>query len=175
MKKLLIAFLIILSTGCKNTESAVVFTSEALQQEIFDPEGNQTTVGEAISQFKGNKIVIDLWASWCRDCIVSMPEIAQLQQKYPEVKFLFFSVDDKQENWLYALESHMYPNNVKGEQYFFNTGWKRPKSPDSKENNFIKFAKLDWIPRYMVLDANGKIINFYAKSVDDPHFLEALK
>lgn len=175
MKKIFFLLCVMLLAGCKSKEYAVTFTSEALNQKVFDPEGNPTTVGKALEQFKGNKVVIDLWASWCRDCIASMPKIAQLQQKYPEVKFLFLSVDDKQENWLYALESQMYPNNLKGEQYFFDTGWKRPKSPDAKENAFITFVKLDWIPRYMVLDADGNIIHFYAKSVDDAQFLEALK
>ena len=30
---------------------------------------------------QGKKILIDIWASWCRDCVVTLPELKKLQQE----------------------------------------------------------------------------------------------
>lgn len=191
MKKILILSCVLLSlnackqaTQNKNTEEAVTqemaaeptaFSKEALAQKVYDVDGNESTVEAVIAQHKGNKVVLDIWASWCRDCIAAMPETAKLQAANPELKFVFLSVDVKEENWKNGIEQYINANNVKGDQYFFNTGWKRPKKDEGVENDFIKFAKLDWIPRYMVLDESGNIICYYAKSTKDDNFVKALE
>lgn len=176
MKKIFVFICIsFVFTTCKQTNLKEKFTPEALEQKIYALNGSQTSVGEVIARHKGNKIVIDIWASWCKDCIAAMPEIAKLQTQYPNVKFIFFSVDLKEDNWKNGVEKYINNNNIQGEQYFFNTGWKRPKKDEGVENDFIKFAKLDWIPRYMVLDENGEIICYYAKSTTEDSFIEALK
>jgi hypothetical protein len=33
-------------------------------------EGRKVTFGQMLETYKGKKIVIDIWGSWCRDCIV---------------------------------------------------------------------------------------------------------
>lgn len=35
------------------------------------------------------------------------------------------------------------------------------------ESAFTQYIELDWIPRYMVLDEDGKIKQYYAKSIDE--------
>lgn len=47
--------------------------------------------------FKGRKILIDFWASWCEPCIAMFPEINKLKEKFEDgdktLKILSISVD----------------------------------------------------------------------------------
>ncbi|MCB9675106.1 MAG: redoxin family protein [Alphaproteobacteria bacterium] len=47
-----------------------------------------------LSEVKG-PAVVDVWATWCRPCIEALPEVERLAGKYPNVRFLAVSVDDK--------------------------------------------------------------------------------
>ena len=42
--------------------------------------------GKAIqsTQFKGNVLVLDFWATWCGPCIAEIPELNRLQEKYAD-------------------------------------------------------------------------------------------
>lgn len=102
-----------------------------------------------------------MWASWCMDCVKSLPNVAQFQKEYPEVKFIFLSVDDTEENWKNGIAKYMDRFDIKGEQYFFNTGWSKEGN-----NNFINYIGLDWIPRYMLIDEEGDIAVYYAKKIN---------
>lgn len=170
MKKIVVLFAVVALWSCQEKKEVMTFTPEALAQKVYDVDGKETTVGDAIAKHKGSKVVLDIWASWCKDCVASMPETEAVQAKYPDVKFIMISVDDEEQKWKYGIEKYVNPNHVKADQYFFNTGWKK-----AKNNEFIKFIKLDWIPRYLVLDENGKIINYYAKTVKEEAFIEAIQ
>ena len=47
--------------------------------------------------FKGKKILVDFWASWCEPCIAMFPEINKLKEKFEDgdktLKILSISVD----------------------------------------------------------------------------------
>lgn len=137
------------------------FDQGALSQEVFDLDMQKSNIQSIIKLHKGKKIMIELWASWCADCIKSMPDVAQFQRENPEIQFIFLSVDDDEIAWKTGISKYMEKFNIKGEQYFFNTGWEK-----NGNNAFIEFAGLDWIPRYMLLDENGKILVYYAKKIN---------
>ena len=44
-----------------------------------------------------------------------------------------------------------------------------------KTGEFVDFINLSWIPRYMVIDAQGKITLFKATSASDSAIVAALK
>lgn len=60
-------------------------------QSFLDPSGKSVTVAD----FKGQVVVLNLWASWCAPCKVEMPTLAKLQAAYQTqpVKVLAVSVD----------------------------------------------------------------------------------
>ena len=39
-------------------------------------------------------VVIDFWATWCKPCLASMPELDKLTRKHPNVRVLAVNVDD---------------------------------------------------------------------------------
>lgn len=58
----------------------------------------KSITGERISlkDFKGNIVLVDFWATWCGPCLMTIPELVNLQDKYRDrgVVILGVSVDD---------------------------------------------------------------------------------
>lgn len=46
------------------------------------PLTNMQGVQQNLSQYKGNIIVLNFWATWCPPCREEMPELSQLQLEY---------------------------------------------------------------------------------------------
>jgi hypothetical protein len=92
-----------------------------------------------------------------------LPKVKKLQGQFPEVIFLFLSVDTKTTSWKYGIEKY----NIKGEHYNLPNGMKK--------GELVNFLNLGWIPRYLVLDENGKILLFKATDAADKKIKEALK
>ena len=51
---------------------------------------------KSLSDYRGNVVMINIWATWCKPCIVEMPSIEQLHQSYSSrgLKIIAVSVDD---------------------------------------------------------------------------------
>ena len=160
--------IVILLFSCKR-EIHADFTPEALAQSIYNLEMQESSVGEVLAQNKGKKVIIYLWASWCADCIKSLPDVAEFQRQNPDIQFVMFSVDENQKEWQSGIARYMDKHNIQGDQYFFNTGWEK-----DSDNFFIDFVGLDWIPRYMLLNEDGNIDVFYAKKINDKAIKEKL-
>ena len=86
----------------------------------------------------------------------------ELQEKYPDVTYLFISMDKNYEAWTKGIEKY----DVQGEHYLTSDGMK---------GVFGKSIKLDWIPRYMVVDKTGKIALFKVIEADDDRLIETLE
>jgi thiol-disulfide isomerase/thioredoxin len=161
IKKTAILFLVIF-TSC-NLETPTTFSKEALSEKIVTIDTISFTFKEVLEAHKGKKILIDVWASWCRDCLVGIPKVKQLQKEFPEVVFLFLSVDTKASSWKYGVEKHA----IKGEHYNLPKGMKK--------GELVDFLNLGWIPRYLVIDKNGEILVFNATDASSNKIKEALK
>lgn len=168
MKKMFFMFLLVASAiflGAQEapTEVKTEFDESALNQSIQDLEGNEMTVGDVFKKYEGKVILLDVWASWCPDCIKGLPKLKDVQKQFPEVIYLFFSLDreGKESAWKKAIDKY----EIEGEHYWFNSAWK---------NDFTEYVGLNWIPRYMLIDSDGKIVDYYAIHADDPVMLEAI-
>lgn len=168
MKNLILAFTLVFSTAFLSaqeapTEMKTEFNETALNQSIQDLEGNKLTVGDVLKKYEGKTILLDLWASWCPDCIKGLPKLKEVQAQYPDLVYLFFSLDrvGKEDAWKNGIEKY----DIKGEHYWFNTEWK---------NAFTEYIGINWIPRYMLIDKEGKIAHYYAIHADDPQMMEVL-
>ncbi len=161
MKKILIAITVFLFLSC--SENPTQFSEEANLEMLIGLDNSKITLREVLYQHKGKKIVIDVWASWCKDCIVGFPNLKALQNEFPEVVFLFLSVDRSNPSWKKAIKKY----NLKGEHYNLPKGM--------NDGDFVDFINLGWIPRYMVIDENGKITLFKATKASDKNIRKALQ
>lgn len=166
MKKLLLALVLALGAcfmySYTTKEDDIAFKKEALENKLITADGSQLAFGDILKKYHGKTIVIDVWASWCSDCVKGMPKVKALQAQYPDVTYLFVSMDKTPDGWKKGIEKH----NVIGEHYMATDGMK---------GVFGKSIALDWIPRYMVVDKNGKIALFKAIEADDEKLTQTLK
>ncbi|HPH45477.1 MAG TPA: TlpA disulfide reductase family protein [Chryseolinea sp.] len=110
-------------------------------------QGETITLERILSKYKGKTIVLDVWASWCRDCIVGVPKLNDIIKRTADenIVYVFLSVDDNAEKWRLAIERFKIP----GEHFRIKAGWKNP---------FANYIALDWVPRYMILNDSGRVV-----------------
>ena len=158
IKKIGFLFLLVM-IGC-NTPTQ--FSDLSLQEKFTDINLEEQTFESILSKHSGKKILINIWASWCRDCIVGLPHLKKLQQENPEVVFVNLSLDKSLVTWKQALNRYQ----IRGDHYYLSQG---------KKGVFGKFINLWWIPRYMVVNETGDIILFKATKITDKKIVKALK
>ena len=158
--KYVLLFFILAVTSCTRAQKTE-FPQEVLNDIFLTLEEQELTFSEILNTHKGKTIVIDVWANWCRDCIIGMPKLKELQGDYPDVAFIFLSMDKSIGSWKAGLKKY----NLKGSHYFLTSGWK---------GDFSKGIDLDWIPRYMIVDSEGGIILYRAIEADDTAIKEVL-
>lgn len=162
MKKVVFILFLALS-ACSTAQDKTQFSEKALNDVMQTQEGTQLSFSEILSKYKGKTIVVDVWASWCSDCIKGMPLVKELQKKYTkDVVYLFLSLDKNTNAWKKGIKRY----HVEGEHYFISSGWK---------GDFCSSIDLDWIPRYMIVDKTGKIKLFKAIKASDDKLIKALK
>ncbi len=156
---IIIFFLTIIN--CKAQEVPTEFSAKALEDTFVNLDGDEVDFGTILKRHEGKTILIDIWASWCRDCIKGMPKVKKLQRDHSEIVYLFLSLDKTKTSWKKGIDKH----ELIGEHYYMQSGWK---------GDFATFLDLDWIPRYLVVDKDGTIKLFRAIKVDDKKIKESL-
>ena len=158
-KQLYILITICLAISCG--EPPIQFSKESLTEELITLNGKSTSLEQVLDAHKGKTVLIDVWASWCGDCIKGMPKVREIQETYKDVDYVFLSVDIKQGAWKRGIDKY----DVVGDHYFVTKGQKGALG---------EFLNSNWIPRYMVIDKEGSIKLFKAKNANDKRITEAL-
>ena len=171
MKNLLIILAIIsgINTSCSQHKSVPdyllnqKFPDSVLNYQIQNRKGEKIAIQSILEKHQGKKIVVDTWASWCKDCLESLPDLQQFQKTTGNnVSYVYLSLDKSEERWLNAIDKL----NIKGDHYFMPSGWKNP---------LTNYIGLDWIPRYFIIDEEGKIVLPKAVKVNEKEFSNVLK
>lgn len=129
------------------------FSETALSEKLLAEDGSQIAFESILKKHKGETVVIEVWASWCGDCVKAMPKLKELQANNPKVSYVFVSMDKTADKWKEGIAKH----ELKGDHYM---------ALDQMKGVFGKAIDLDWIPRYIVVDKKGNIVLYRAIETD---------
>lgn len=85
-------FCMVLIGACTATEDVKVLAGPAPNFTLEDISGKPIS----LSDVKGKVVIVDFWATWCGPCLMSIPELVDLQDKYKTKGLVVvgISVDD---------------------------------------------------------------------------------
>lgn len=118
----------------------------------------------SLSDFKGKYVYIDLWATWCLPCIAEIPALKELEEEFKEENIVFLSVaiKDKKTRW----EKMIKDKQLGGIQLY---------SGATLEASINKDYVINTIPRFMIIDKEGKIITAFATKPSNPETRKMLQ
>ncbi len=107
------------------------------------PEGGTL----ALSELRGQYVLLDFWASWCRPCRMENPNVVKAYNKYHKSGFeiLGVSLDQKRDKWLQAIEQDGLP-------------WKHISDLGGWQSQPAAAYGISSIPATFLLDKDGVII-----------------
>jgi thiol-disulfide isomerase/thioredoxin len=125
---------------------------------VFDYE-NYKGGKTKLSDLKGKYVYIDLWATWCGPCRVEIPFLQKTEEKYhgKNIEFVSISIDKAKdhEKW----KQFVNDKKLGGTQLFADKDW---------ESDFVVNYGVTGIPRFILIDPKGNIINADAQRPSSP-------
>ncbi|CAL2107870.1 cytochrome c biogenesis protein CcmG, thiol:disulfide interchange protein DsbE [Tenacibaculum sp. 190524A02b] len=119
-----------------------------------------------LKDFKGKYVFIDVWATWCLPCLQQIPYLKKLEERFEgkNIVFVGISVDrkDKYSLWKETIEA----KKMKGIQLF---------ADKSFESDFIVAYGIMSIPRFILIDPEGKIVDSHMTKPSEKQTEETLK
>jgi len=128
-------------------------TSNLAQLTLVDEKGKSVSLAD----FKGKVIYVDFWASWCGPCRKQFPHAKELKKKFSKkerkkIVFVYISIDSDENTWQKGIEKSAIQE--EGVHLLSPGGW---------SSDAAKFFQLSSIPRYMLIDKKGNVVNKNAK------------
>ncbi|MHA7102084.1 TlpA family protein disulfide reductase [Roseivirga pacifica] len=116
---------------------------------LTDKMGVEKALRTVISESQGKVVYVDFWASWCAPCIKEMPSSQSLQKTLADqnIEFIYLSTDRKEKPWSEAIAKHQ-----------LNTGL-HYRITNADNSKTMEELAVQFIPRYMIFDKNGKLVN----------------
>lgn len=101
-----------------------------------------------LSDLRGELAYIDVWATWCGPCIAEHPHWDSLKTEYSgrPVAFVTISIDSSPEPW----KKMVTDKGMDGYQWHAANDW---------NSALAKHFMINSIPRFILLDAQGKVID----------------
>jgi thiol-disulfide isomerase/thioredoxin len=121
----------------------------------------------SLSSFKGKVVYIDVWATWCRPCLMEIPYSKKLKERFlgnDSIAFVYISIDnnDNIQGW-----KDMVAKKEMGGTHLISRG--------GQEEKLLDRYSIATIPRFIMIDKNGKIAQYNASAPSNPVTYDALK
>lgn len=123
----------------------------------YDLEGRKWT----LKDFRGKYVYIDMWATWCGPCKKEMPYFKELAESFKdaEIVFLGLSIDSDRSKWEDMLKKEEHA----GVQLYLGL-----------QSSFQKAYDIESIPRFLLIDKEGRVVSNDMSRPSDPETSERL-
>ena len=100
----------------------------------------------SLSDLKGKYVYIDVWATWCGPCNAEIPHLKKLEEEFEgrNICFVSISCDDSRKAW----EKFVQAKQLGGIQLHMG-----------EDKSFMEAIRCKGIPRFMLIDRDGKFLN----------------
>jgi len=127
------------------------------------PDQNGQNV--SLDDLKGKYVYVDVWATWCGPCKKEIPFLKEMDEAYKgkNIAFVSLSIDkmEHKDKWLKMIEDE----DLKGIQILADNDW---------NSEFVTAYNIKGIPRFILIDTEGNIVNSNAPRPSDPSLKEVL-
>lgn len=126
--------------------------------ELYDINKHLVT----LESLRGKLVYVDIWGTWCFPCIQEIPSLKIIEKEFrdKDIYFVSICIRDKKERF----EKFVQENELFGIQLF---------APDT-DISFFKEYQLKTVPRFILIDKIGKIIDANAYKPSDPKLKERI-
>ncbi len=137
---------------------------------IFVNYENFSGGNTSLSDLKGKYVYMDIWATWCGPCIKEIPSLKKVEKQFEgkNIEFASISVDDGR--------------GYKGDASAAYGGWKNMiakkelggmqlLADNGFRSQFIRDYKISAIPRFILIDPEGNIVNADAPRPSNPQLV----
>lgn len=111
--------------------------------ELEDLEGKRHKFKDLIAK----SMYIDVWATWCIPCLKEAEPFEELSKQFKNIQFISISMDTDKDSWKEKVKQH----NSNAIQHFNAVG--------AFESDFSKMYKIQALPRFILIDETGNIVN----------------
>jgi thiol-disulfide isomerase/thioredoxin len=118
-----------------------------------------------LEDFKGKYVYIDVWATWCGPCRAEIPFLKKVEEKYHDKNIAFVSISIDKLKDLEKWKTMIKEKELGGVQVFADNDW---------NSQFVKDFNITGIPRFILIDPNGKVVKADAARPSSPKLQEEL-
>lgn len=142
----------------------------AVKRKIGETSATRSTIKDLMSldfvgeifleinkKHNGKVLYVDIWGTWCSNCISEFPASNELYSSLREepIEFVYLCCNSKEEKWKESIEKF----GLHGSHYLL-----------TKEQYSVLSAMFNYtgLPRYMIIDKEGIIVNENSNRPSDP-------
>ena len=120
----------------------------------------------SLDDLKGKYVYLDIWATWCGPCKAEIPYLKAIEKEFHDnnIAFVSISIDKKEayDKW----KEMIVEKELSGIQLFADNDW---------NSQFVQDYEIEGIPRFILIDDKGNIVNADAPRPSNPKLKELLK
>lgn len=118
-----------------------------------------------LEDFRGKYVYIDLWATWCGPCRAEIPFLKETEKKYHDKNIVFMSISIDKQADMDKWKKMVMEKELSGVQLFADNDW---------NSKFVTAFGVTGIPRFILIDPNGKVVNADAPRPSSPELVSVL-
>ncbi|MEI6866208.1 TlpA disulfide reductase family protein [Flavicella sp.] len=132
-------------------------TSKGSPSPKFSGYENYKGGKNSLEDFRGKYVYIDVWATWCGPCIQQIPFLQTLEENYHDKNIEFVSISIDKQNLKNTWKQMISDKKMTGVQLFADG-----------DQSFSRAYKISGIPRFILIDPQGNIVEANAPRPSDP-------